>query len=248
MGQVVIYNEVEPGIVMIRMEEREARNTFTPALTDGITEAFDFVRKNKNCKAVILTGFDNYFCCGGTKEELMKIYKGELNFNDMTFFMLPLFCDVPVISAMQGHGIGGGFVFGLYSDFTILGKENIYTTNFMKYGFTPGMGGTLVVPTRLGNTLGNEMLFTARNYRGEELRQRGVELKVVSKADVVKEAMILARSLAEKPRLSLETLKKHLSKDLRDKIYEYIADEVKMHDITFHVPEVELRIEKLFGQ
>ncbi|MGB3466372.1 MAG: polyketide synthase [Cyclobacteriaceae bacterium] len=248
MGQVVRYNEIEKGIVMIKMEEREARNTFTPELINGIIEAFDYVRNYKECKAVILTGFDNYFCCGGTKEELMKIYKGEINFNDLTFFMLPLFCDVPVISAMQGHGIGGGFVFGLYSDFTILGKENIYTTNFMKYGFTPGMGGTLVVPARLGNTLGQEMLFTARNYRGDELAKRGVELKVVSKANVVKEAVTLARSLAEKPRLSLEILKKHLSRDLRDRIYEYIADEVKMHDITFHVPEVELRIEKLFGQ
>lgn len=248
MGQVVRYQYIEEGVVQITMEERAARNTFTLDLIHGIIEAFDSIKNDQNCKTVILTGFDNYFCCGGTKDELMKIFKGEINFNDLTFFTLPLFCDVPVISAMQGHGIGGGFVFGLYSDFTILGKENIYTTNFMKYGFTPGMGGTLVVPKRLGEAIGHEMLFSARNYRGEELKERGVNLKVVPKAEVVKEAIVLARSLAEKPRLSLVTLKNHLSKDLRDKIYEYIADEVKMHDITFHVPEVELRIEKLFGQ
>lgn len=248
MGQVVRYEYIEEGVFQITMEERAGRNTFTLDLIHGITDAFESIKGDQRCKAVILTGFDNYFCCGGTKDELMKIFKGEINFNDMTFFTLPLFCEVPVISAMQGHGIGGGFVFGLYSDFTILGKENIYTTNFMKYGFTPGMGGTLVVPKRLGESIGQEMLYSARNYRGEELKERGVNLKVVPKAEVVKEAILLARSLAEKPRLSLQTLKNHLSKNLRDQIFEYIADEVKMHDITFHVPEVELRIEKLFGQ
>ncbi|MEL6561318.1 MAG: polyketide synthase [Bacteroidota bacterium] len=248
MGQVVRYEYIEEGVFQITMEERAARNTFTLPLIHGINDAFDSIKGDKRCKAVILTGFDNYFCCGGTKDELMKIFKKEINFNDMTFFTHPLFCEVPVISAMQGHGIGGGFVFGLYSDFTILGKENIYTTNFMKYGFTPGMGGTLVVPKRLGESIGHEMLFSARNFRGDELKERGVNLRVVPKSEVVKEAIILARSLAEKPRLSLETLKNHLSRELRDNIYEYIAQEVEMHDITFHEPEVELRIEKLFGQ
>ena len=248
MGQVVQHEFIADGVVKITMEERQGRNTFTPELIDGITEAFNFVKGNDACKAVILTGYDNYFCCGGTKDELMKIYKGELNFNDLTFFTMPLFCEVPVISAMQGHGIGGGLVFGMYSDFSILGLENIYTTNFMKYGFTPGMGGTLLIPHRLGEAVGHEMLFTARNFRGSELKERGVELEIVPKKDVVDSAVRLAKSFAEKPRLSLVTLKNHLSKSLRDRIFEYIADEVKMHDLTFHRPEVEARIEKLFGQ
>ncbi|MCR6643003.1 MAG: enoyl-CoA hydratase-related protein [Sporocytophaga sp.] len=142
----------------------------------------------------------------------------------------------------------GGFVFGLYSDFSILGKENIYATNFMKYGFTPGMGGTLVVPYRLGNVIGNEMLFSAENYRGGELKERGVSLKVVPKSEVLQEAYKLAKVLAEKPRLSLMTLKEHLATELREKLPEFIRKEVKMHDITFHQPEVAERIEALFGK
>ncbi len=248
MGEVVTLNEIEAGIVQITMQDRESRNTFSRALIEGIIDAFEKIKQNTTWKVVILTGYDNYFCCGGTKEELFSIYKGEIGFNDLNFFTYPLECELPVISAMQGHGIGGGFVFGLYADFSILGRENIYTTNFMKYGFTPGMGGTLMVPLRLGETLGNEMLFSAENYRGEELKQRGGLLKVVPKAEVLNEALNLARTLAEKPRLSLITLKEHLSRNVRKQLPEIIEKEIKMHDITFHQPEVEERIEKLFGR
>ena len=51
---------------------------------------------------------------------------------------------------MQGHGIGGGFVVGLFADFVILSRESVYSTNFMKYKFTPGMGATYIVPKKIG--------------------------------------------------------------------------------------------------
>lgn len=35
---------------------------------------------------------------------------------------------------------------GLFADIVILSRESVYTANFMKYGFTPGMGATFIVP------------------------------------------------------------------------------------------------------
>lgn len=248
MGQVVNLTEIGDDIVQITMQNREGQNTFSRSLIDGIFEAFETIKQNETYKVVILTGYDNYFCCGGTKDELFKIYNKEIDFNDLDFFAKPLECEIPVIAAMQGHGIGGGFVFGCYSDFIILGKENVYTTNFMKYGFTPGMGGTYIVPLRLGQSVGNEMLFTAENYRGGQLQDRGVPQRVFPKAEVLSEAISLARKLAEKPRLSLVTLKSHLTADIKAKLPEIIKKELKMHEITFHHSEVAERIEGLFGR
>lgn len=248
MGQVVTLKELGENIVQVTMEDREHQNTFSDELMLGIMQVFKQIKSNPDYKVVILTGYDNYFCCGGTKDDLLKIYKGEVTFNELQFFTLPLECEIPVISAMQGHGIGGGFAFGLYADFTILGKENIYTTNFMKYGFTPGMGVTLIVPARLGEAIGNEMLFTARNYRGGELQERGIPLKVVPKNEVFNEAMALARSLADKPRVSLVQLKAHLIADIKAKLPAVIEKELRMHELTFHQPEVAERIDALFGK
>ncbi len=98
---------------------------------------------------------------------------------------------------MQGHGIGGGLVFGLFADFVLLSRESIYTANFMKYGFTPVTGATYV----LGLGLAEEMLLSARTYRGADLEKRGIQFPVLPGVEVLQNAHQLARDLAEKPRI-----------------------------------------------
>jgi polyketide biosynthesis enoyl-CoA hydratase PksI len=117
----------------------------------------------------------------------------------------------------------------------------------MKYGFTPGMGATFILPQKLGIGLAEEMLLTAKNYRGEELKQRGIPFPVVPRAEVESYALELAKTVAEKPRVSLVTLKDHLVAPLREKLSGFIAKEVEMHAKTMHQPEVRDRIEALFG-
>lgn len=148
---------------------------------------------------------------------------------------------------MQGHGIGAGFTMGLFCDLVILSRESIYTCNYMNYGFTPGMGATYIVPKRLGASLGAEMLFTGHRYMGAELERRGVPFRILPRGEVLTAALEMARSLAEKPRVSLVALKSNLVAAGRAELAAAIATEVEMHDVTFHQPEVKDRIQKLFG-
>ncbi len=245
---VVHLTELGKGIVQITMRDEQYRNTFSQALIDGLYECFGQVARHHHYKVVILTGYDSYFCSGGTKEELIRLHRREIRFDALDFFHIALDCKLPVISAMQGHGIGGGFVLGLYGDMVVLGAESIYTTNFMRYGFTPGMGCTLIVPEKLGTMVGTEMMYTAENYRGQELADRGIPLVVVPRKEVLNHAITMAEAIAEKPRLSLITLKEHLTADIRRKLPQWIAQEVAMHDITFHQPEVADLINTRFGE
>ncbi|HWW19349.1 MAG TPA: enoyl-CoA hydratase-related protein [Steroidobacteraceae bacterium] len=50
-----------------------------------------------------------------------------------------------------------------------LSRESLYTANWMKYGFTPGMGAIGVLRKKLGIGLAQEMLLSARTYRGADL-------------------------------------------------------------------------------
>ena len=86
----------------------------------------------------------------------------------------------------------------------------------------------------------------ANSYRGEHLEKRGVPFPVLPRAEVMACAMEIARSLAEKPRVSLVTLKDHMVEELRRKLPGVTAKEVAMHEKTFHLPQVRERIEALF--
>jgi polyketide biosynthesis enoyl-CoA hydratase PksI len=247
-SSVLDFREIGPGIVQLTMQDREHKNTFSRRLIAALMDAFQVISKDTRYRVVILTGYDTYFCSGGTQEALTMLHEGKGKFSDGNLYSLPLECEIPVIAAMQGHGIGGGFVFGLFADFVVLSRESVYTTNFMKYGFTPGMGATHVVPQKLGISLAQEMLLSARNFRGEELARRGVPFPVVPRVEVLPYAQQLAQDIAEKPRDSLITLKSHLVRASREQLPAVIEQEIAMHELTFHQPEVKERIERLFGR
>ncbi|MEN2424922.1 polyketide synthase [Chromobacterium vaccinii] len=247
-GPVVAVENVLPGVALIRMQDRANKNTFTFEMIDRLTEAFAEAGARQDIRAVVLTGYDSYFSSGGTQEGLRDLFEGRYRFTDKDLYSVALNCPLPVVAAMQGHGIGGGFVLGLFADMAVLARESVYTANFMKYGFTPGMGATLVLPEKLGPALAQEMMLGAGNYRGEELQRRGAPFPVLPREQVLPHALELAASLAEKPRQSLVALKQHLSASLRARLPAFIEQELELHEQTFHQPEVRERIEALFGR
>jgi polyketide biosynthesis enoyl-CoA hydratase PksI len=247
-SEVVTLHEVEPGIALITMQDEVHKNTFTEELALGLIQAFKEVQANSNYKVVVLTGYDTYFSSGGTQESLLAIYEDKAKCTDLNIHSLALNCKIPVISAMQGHGIGGGFVLGLFADFVVLSRESIYTANFMKYGFTPGMGATFILTEKLGFSLAQELLLSAGNYRGADFQRRGVPFTVLPRAEVLGHALKLARQVAEKPRASLIILKDHLVTRLREQLPKVVEQEIAMHDKTFHQTEVKDRIVSLFGK
>ncbi|MEM7346573.1 MAG: polyketide synthase [Chloroflexota bacterium] len=247
-SDVVNLTYPEKNIALIAMEERTYRNTFSKALVQGLMTAFQQISENTAIKVVVLHGYDNYFCCGGTQEELLNIYEGKITFDDLAFYRLLLDCEVPTISAMQGHALGGGLAFGCYADTIVMAEESLYSANFMKYGFTPGMGATYIIPYKFGSLLGHELLFSANNYHGGVLRERGISAKVVKKQAVISSALALARDLADKPLVSLKLLKAHLTDPIKQALPAIIEKELAMHEISFSQPEVRNRIETLFGR
>lgn len=248
MAEVVHLSVRDETIAVVAMEDRAARNTFSRDLVLGLKGAFAAIQADSRLKVVVVHGCDAVFCAGGTLEELVGIADKKLQFSDDGFYRLLLDCPVPVIAAMQGHAIGGGLVFGLYADLVVLSEESIYGATFMKYGFTPGMGATLILPEKLGLSLASEMLFTANGYHGGELRQRGVPFPVVRRAEVIPTAMRLAQDLADKPGVSLRLLKQQMTAGLLAALPRAVERELEMHDLSFAQPGIRERIQARFGR
>jgi acyl transferase domain-containing protein/enoyl-CoA hydratase/carnithine racemase/acyl carrier protein len=235
------------GIVEVTMHDRASKNMFSEAFVRGMAEAFAHIDAG-DYKVVVLTGYDTYFASGGTREALEAIQQGTLKFTDDRTFRLALDCRIPVIAAMQGHAIGAGLSMGLFADFPLLCEEGKYVSPYMAYGFTPGVGATLVLPDRMGRDLARDSLFTACEHDGAELRARGLALPVHPRAALRDAAMALAATLAHNPRASLVRMKDHLGRHLRGRLDETCRRELAMHEHTF-VGQAETlqRIQAAFG-
>ncbi len=221
------------GVLLVRMQDREARNMFSPALVAGMEEVFAHIAANPAYKAVVLTGYDSYFASGGTKENLLAIQAGTVKFTDHTVFDLALRCDIPVIAAMQGHGIGAGWALGMFADFSLFCERSEYVSPYMNYGFTPGAGATLVFPAKIGYDLARETMLTGQQFSGRMLRERGMTPAVLQQDQVIPAALAMAHHIARLPRELLVAMKGQLAGGLRSRLEDTYQRELEMHERTF---------------
>ena len=234
LGSSVVTATVHPGgILVVKLQDRQSKNLFSEAFIAGVSEAFAHVASTPRYKAVILTGYDSYFASGGTKQSLLAIQEGRAKFTDFKIFQLAMECEVPVIAAMQGHGIGAGWSMGMFADLVLFSEESQYVSPYMSYGFTPGAGSTLIVAQQLGHDLARESLLTAQEYTGRELKRRGVRLPVLPREAVPGAALELARQMARGSRSRLMGLKRQLTQPLHGLLEETYRLELAMHEATF---------------
>ena len=223
----------ENGVLVVRMVDRDARNMYSPALVRGLEEVFAHIDGCDAYRAVVLTGYDTYFACGGTRDSLVAIQQGAAKFTDTKVYQLPMSCRVPVIAAMQGHAIGGGWTLGMFADLCLFSAESRYISPYMQYGFTPGAGATQVFPTRLGLDLARETLFTAAEYTGLELRGKGLPHVCLPRAEVLPRALALADAIAARGRDDAIAVKHHFSAAQLAEVEATYRRELEMHDRSF---------------
>ena len=111
-------------------------------------------------------------------------------------FLSLLDIDVPMIGALNGHAVGGGFGLALVCDIRIGALEAKYGANFVKLGLAPGMAISYLLPRLVGMARASELLLTGRLVDGAEAERLGILNRAVPSAEVMTEAMELARTIA----------------------------------------------------
>ena len=238
----------ENGIALIRITDRSGKNQFSAALLQDLAARLKDVAADPAAKVIVLTGYDDVFCLGGSQDELKKLAAGELRFSEVPpVYRLLLECPLPVIAAMQGHALGAGLAFGLFADIVVMSEDHMYSANFMNYGITPGFGATLIFKEKLSERIAGEMLWTGREFSGKRLKEQGATMLFEPGARVVKKALELARAMAEKPLRALKQYKRAQAAPILERLPQAIALELRMHEEVFSGQEASAQIEQHFS-
>lgn len=231
------------GLWQVVMADSEAKNAFGEAFVAELEEVLDFVGRDRGVKVVVMRGLPEVFAAGAPRELLERLAQGELVATDIALSKAVLDVPVPTIAAMEGHATGGGLALGLCADIVVMAKESRYGASFMNMGFTPGMGMTRLLEHVLSPAIAQELLYTGEFRKGADFIGTSGINYVLPKAQVCAKAMDVAERIAEKPRCSLELLKRTLSIRRRQAFEESRTLEAMMHSISFTQDEIRERIE-----
>ncbi|WP_218081865.1 polyketide synthase [Anthocerotibacter panamensis] len=238
MTERVTITGLEEGVFQLKMDDPELENRLSGELAADLVAALDRLEQEPSLKVLLLAGRREVFSAGGSLDLLDRLVQGTLE--EKSLFVLPnrvLHFPVPVIGVLEGHAVGGGLMLALCCDLIVAATNSRYGVNFTDLGFTPGLGTTTLLPALIAPVLAREMIFTAKLFRGSELRDRGLFNYVVPAAEVPEVALDLARRIAPKPRHVLEMLKDSLALPRRLALQEAMTHEQLMHRVCFSRPD-----------
>ncbi len=225
----------DDGVTEIRLDDPATGNALSEAMVAALGSAVSAAAAAERCRVVLLTGTGDTFSSGAPAALLAQLAAGTRHPADIRLPRVLLDCPVPVVAAMAGHAVGGGFALGLAADLVCLARESRYGFTFMNMGFTPGMGTTALASHVLTPAIAHELLYSGELRRGDAFSGAGVNV-VTARTDVVPRARDLARRIAEKPRPALEALKRTLSLPRRQAFEQALTLESLMHQVTLGAP------------
>ncbi len=197
-------------VATIRIARPEKLNALTLAMYDDLGRAFAECGRDDRVHAVVLAGAgDRAFCVGADLTESIPALASDrfdISAWDPAHLKTGAFYK-PLISAVRGLCIGGGFEIMLASDLRIAAGDAVFQLPEVNHGFVPA-GGTLVRLTRqIPFAHAMEMLLTGRRFTAAELLERGVLNQVVASDQVEPVAMELATRIAAKSPVAVQTIK-----------------------------------------
>lgn len=220
MNDAVIY-ERQGHVGIVTLNRPDNRNSMTADLLAGFAAAVDEARADAGARVVVVTGRGSCFSAGADFRSQIQaegdgrsLMPHEKSFAMYTPFLSVLDLEVPVIAALNGHAVGGGFGLSLVCDVRVAHEDAKYGANFARLGLHPGLGISYLLPRLIGASRAAELLFTGRLVSGAEAERIGLVSRAVPGAEVVPVAMALADEIAQAAPAAVRMTKRSMRQSL----------------------------------
>jgi len=196
----VVLLDVEDRIATVTLNRPAARNALSSEVLRLLPQLMLAANDDDDVDVVILTGTDPAFCAGLDLKELgstggnLGASPSERRQDSTSRTRRGPFPDMdkPVIGAVNGVAITGGFELALNCDFLVASENAKFGDTHARVGVMPGWGLTVLLPQAIGVRRAREMSFTGNFMSADEALQWGLVNHVVPHGDVLATARRLA--------------------------------------------------------
>jgi len=161
MEQPVLFSTHNQTAV-ITLNRPERRNAINQALLTGLYDALEKAAGDDHVRAVVITGNGKSFCSGIDLSVIMteNLFDPRGDGTDLPDVFAA--CKKPIIGAVNGHAITGGFEIALNCDFLIASENASFADTHAKVGIHPGWGMTQLLQQAVGRRRARQMSFTCQ--------------------------------------------------------------------------------------
>lgn len=199
-----VLTEITNNVLVVTLNRPEAGNALNGALSEGLSNALSEAEQNPEVRAIVITGTgEKIFCAGmdlkafAAGEDIAKIGLG---------FAALRKCKKPLIAAVNGHALAGGFEVVLMCDLVVSVDTARFGIPEVKRGLFAA-GGGVRLPARIPLAVAMEMGLTGDPISADRAKELGLINEVVPAAGLRDAALALAGRVSANGPLAVQATK-----------------------------------------
>lgn len=226
----VLYSK-EGKVGLITFNRPDRYNGVNHDLAVGFQEALTQVKKDKNIRAVVVTGAGRGFCAGADMASFGMASADEIEDYIVqqygTIVRMIMDLPIPVIAAINGSVAGVGIAFALACDLRVMGESSSIRYAFINIGLGPDGGAGWFLARTVGYSRAFEIAIEGEKIKADRCLELGLTNKVVEDDNLMAKAMEWAHRLAERPTMGIGITKQALHHAMTHTLAETTALEAK---------------------
>lgn len=197
-----------PGVALVTLNRPDALNALSARLRNALLSTFSQLATDDESEVVILTGAGRAFTVGLDLKELGREHEAAepLDRRDLAAVMDAL--PQPVIGAINGYAITGGFELALLCDFLIAAPEAQFADTHARVGVVPGWGLSQRLPRLIGINRARELSLTGNYLDAETACRWGLVNRVVPREELLEVCLQLAQDILSTDRATRTEMKR----------------------------------------
>ena len=229
-----ILIEKRDGVGLIQFNRPKALNALSPDLMTELGEALNAFDADPDVGAMVLTGNERAFAAGADIKAMATASATEMLLNDLIGkWETILHIHKPVIAAVSGYALGGGFELAMACDMIIASESAQFGQPEITLGIIPGFGGTQRLTRAVGKALAMEMVLLNRHLSAEEACHFGLVNHVYPVETYLDETLKLAKKLARQAPVAVRLGKEAVNKAFELSLHEGLQFERRAFHLLF---------------
>jgi len=199
------------GVLLATIRREDKLNAMNDDLMAELTDCFRRLQERADIRAVVLTGTGKGFMAGADIEGYSGFDVGQFfafQQKGRSLYRAIECCPQPVIAAVNGYALGGGFELALSCDLVFASEKAKFGLPEVKLGLVPGGGGVQKLARIVGPFLARELTMTGRFVSAEEGESLRFVNRVTEPDKLLEAATEFARSIADQAPLAVQALKR----------------------------------------
>lgn len=234
--ETLLLEKPSEHVLQVSLNRPDSANAINTAMMHDLYELWhELTLASDAIRCIIITGAGKHFCAGADYKQRQDLNADEWQQQHKLLEKAVSAmhdCPIPIIAAVNGAAIGGGFELCLHSDLALATRSAKFALPEVKLGIMPGMGASHLLPNMVGLRRAKQLMLTGESLTAKQALEWQLINQVTTAKELLPAAIELAQTIANHAPIAVQQAKKSINHGSSEPFHSAYALEIEAYNVT----------------